>query len=213
MAIIGVPAAITAAATVFARNFISGEKKIKRRVVRRYSIDDPQFERSMSQLLGPPILADNLVTPLRNGVEIFPAMLKAIESAERSVTFETFIYWEGEMVQKFADALAEKARQGVKVHVLMDGIGCDCVDRDALRRMVDAGVELEIYHAANFARVNHRTHRKLLVIDGTVGFTGGVGIADYWSGDADAEDIGVIHIIAWKDRWWRSCKPPSWIIG
>ncbi len=74
------------------RNFISGEKKIKHRIAQRYGISDPQFERSMSQLLGPPILDGNLVQPLHNGVEIFPAMLAAIERAERSITFETFIY-------------------------------------------------------------------------------------------------------------------------
>jgi len=185
---IALTAAVTAAATIFARNFISGEKKIKRRVKRRYAVADPQFERAMSQLLGPPILPGNVVTPLRNGVEIFPAMLRGIESAERTITFETFVYWEGEMVQKFSEALAAKARQGVKVHVLMDGIGCDCVNGDALRRMVDAGLELEIYHTRNFARVNSRTHRKLLVIDGKLGFTGGVGIADYWMGDADSPE-------------------------
>ncbi len=181
---IGVTAVATAAVTIFARNFISGEEKIKNRIAQRYGISDPQFERALGQLLGPPILDGNLVTPLVNGVEIFPAMLAAIERAERSITFETFIYWEGHIAQKFADALADKARRGVKVHVLMDGVGCNCVNGPAIRQMTDAGVELEIYHAANFARVNHRTHRKLLVVDGVVGFTGGVGIADEWDGNA-----------------------------
>ena len=181
---IGVTAVATAAVTIFARNFISGEEKIKNRIAQRYGISDPQFERALGQLLGPPILDGNLVTPLVNGVEIFPAMLAAIERAERSITFETFIYWEGHIAQKFADALADKARRGVKVHVLMDGVGCNCVNGPAIRQMSDAGVELEIYHAANFARVNHRTHRKLLVVDGVVGFTGGVGIADEWDGNA-----------------------------
>ena len=99
---IGITALATAAVTAFARNFISGEKKIKRRVPRKYSIDDPLFERSMSQLLGPPILDGNLVTPLRNGAQIFPAMLAAIENATRSITLETFIYWSGEIAEKFA---------------------------------------------------------------------------------------------------------------
>ena len=76
---IGTTAVVTAAVTTFARNFISGEKKIKHRIAQRYGISDPQFERSMSQLMGPPILEGNVVTPLHNGVEIFPAMLKAIE--------------------------------------------------------------------------------------------------------------------------------------
>ena len=193
---IGVTALATAAITMFARNFISGEKKIKRRIVKRYGISDPQFERSMSQLLGPPILDGNQVTPLRNGVEIFPAMLAAIESAERTITFETFVYWSGRIAQKFSDALAAKARRGVKVHVLMDGVGCNCVNGPALREMTDAGVQLEIYHRANLARINQRTHRKLLVIDGAIGFTGGVGIADEWDGNAQSPD-------EWRDSHYR----------
>lgn len=185
---IGVTAAVTAAITVIVRNFISGEKKIKHRIAQRYGISDPQFERAMSQLLGPPIVGGNRVNALRNGVEIFPAMLGAIENAERSVTFETFIYWSGAIADRFAEALAAKARAGLKVHVLIDGVGCNCINGDALRRMVDAGVELELYHVASFARTNHRTHRKLLVVDGRVGFTGGVGIADNWDGDADSPE-------------------------
>jgi len=185
---IGITAAVTAAVTTFARNFVSGEKKIKHRIAQRYGIADPQFERAMSQLLGPPILDGNLVTPLRNGVEIFPAMLAAIERAERTITFESFIYWSGDIAQRFAMALADRARRGVKVHVLLDGVGCNCVNGDAPREMAGAGVELEIYHVANFARANHRTHRKLLVIDGVIGFTGGVGIADEWDGDAGSPE-------------------------
>lgn len=193
---IGITALVTAAITAFVRNFISGEKKIKQRIVQRYGISDPQFERALGQLLGPPILEGNLVKPLRNGVEIFPAMLAAIESAKRSITFETFIYWSGSIAQKFADALARRARDGVKVHVLIDGVGCNCVSGPAVREMVDAGVELEIYHRSNFARANHRTHRKLLVIDGAVGFTGGVGIADEWDGNASSPN-------EWRDSHYR----------
>lgn len=147
---IGVTALAAAAATTFARNFISGEKKIKHRIAQRYGISDPQFERALGQLLGPPILAGNLVEPLRNGVEIFPAMLAAIAHAERSITFETFIYWSSGIARKFAGALADKARRGVKVHVLMDGVGCNCVNGSALRQMAGAGVELEIYHDGEF---------------------------------------------------------------
>lgn len=185
---IGATAVATAALTIFARNFISGEKKIKRRIVHRYGISEPDFERSMSQLLGPPILDGNRVRPLRNGVEIFPSMLEAIRRAQRTITFETFIYCDGDVAHRFADALSERARAGVKVHLLVDGMGCDCVTGAVLRQMREAGVELEIYHMANFARTNHRTHRKLLVVDGTIGFTGGVGIADQWDGDARSPD-------------------------
>jgi cardiolipin synthase len=193
---IALTATVTAAVTTFARNFVSGEKKIKRRIAQRYGISDPQFERAMSQLLGPPILDGNHVTPLRNGREIFPAMLAAIESAERTVTFETFIYWSGAIAQQFAAALMAAVRRGVKVHVLLDGLGCNCVNGPLLREVADAGVELEIYHLSNFARANHRTHRKLLVIDGRIGFTGGVGIADEWDGDAASPD-------EWRDSQYR----------
>ncbi|RYD19184.1 MAG: cardiolipin synthase B [Verrucomicrobiaceae bacterium] len=176
--------------TLFIKNFISGEKKIKRRIPRRYNIEDPDFERSMSQLLGPPILDGNRIVRLENGDEIFPAMLAGIESAETTICFETYIYWNGEMAEKFSVALANKARQGVKVHVLIDGMGCDCVEGESLRRMVDAGAQVEVYHlrAHNLTNFNQRTHRKLLIIDGKKGFTGGVGIADDWRGNADGPD-------------------------
>jgi cardiolipin synthase len=185
MATVAVTAGVSALLTVFIRNFVSGEKKIKYRIAQRYGIADPQFERAMSQLLGPPIVGGNQVIPLQNGREIFPAMLDAINKAERTITFETFIYWSGEISTLFAGRLAAKARAGVKVHVLIDAVGCNCVNGEALRVMVDAGVELELYHMTSVARANHRTHRKLLVVDGKVGFTGGVGIADQWDGDAE----------------------------
>ncbi|RYD31957.1 MAG: cardiolipin synthase B, partial [Verrucomicrobiaceae bacterium] len=155
-----------------------------------YNIEDPDFERSMSQLLGPPILDGNRIVRLENGDEIFPAMLDGIASARVSVCFETYIYWSGEMAEAFSLALSAKAREGVKVHVLIDGFGCDCVEGVPLRRMQEAGVQLEVYHLRphNLTNVNQRTHRKLLIIDGKMGFTGGVGIADEWLGDADGPD-------------------------
>jgi cardiolipin synthase len=185
---IGVTAVATSLVTLVIKNFISGEKKIRRRIPRKYDIADPAFERSMSQLLGPPILGGNRITPLTNGVEIFPAMLAGIARAKATITFETYIFWNGEVAEQFSLALAAKAREGVKVHVLIDGMGCDCVEGEALRRMTSAGVELEVYHLKTPGRINQRTHRKLLVIDGALGFTGGVGIADQWLGNADAAD-------------------------
>ena len=185
---IGVTAAAAAFATLVINNFISGEKKIRRRIPRRYGTGDPQFERSMSQLLGPPILEGNQVTRLQNGVEIFPAMLAGIAGAKTTITFETYIFCAGEIADRFAEALAAKAREGVRVHVLLDGMGCDCVEGEPLRRMREAGVEVEVYHLQNPNRINQRTHRKLLVIDGKLGFTGGVGISDEWLGDADSPE-------------------------
>lgn len=188
--------------TLFVKNFISGEKKIKQQIPRRYDIASKQFERSMSHLLGPPILEGNRITRLENGVEIFPAMLAGIARAERTICFETFIYWCGEAAEIFSQALSARAREGVRVHVLIDGMGCDCVDGKSLRRMKEAGVELEVYHLhmRNLTNVNQRTHRKLLIIDGRQGFTGGAGVADEWFGNADTPD-------QWRDTHYQVDGP------
>ena len=127
----------------------------------------------------------------RNGVEIFPAMLGAIKEGKRTVTFETFIYWSGSIGRDFADALSGRARAGVKVHVLLDWVGSTRMEAELLERMEQAGVDVRRYHPPRWytlSKMNNRTHRKLLVIDGTVGFTGGVGIADPWLGDAQDKE-------------------------
>ncbi len=176
-------------ATLIARNFISVEKKISHQIAHAYGVSDPQFERALGQLLGPAIIAGNRVTAFQNGDEIFPAMLHAIRGAKRSVTFESFIYWKGHVAEQFTTALAERARAGVKVHVLLDGLGCNCVNGALIRQMRQAGAEVEIYNIVqlyDIDRVNNRTHRKLLVVDGRIGFTGGVGIGDNWSGHAQS---------------------------
>ena len=178
---------VTLFATLLLMNFATGEKRIERQLERRYDIDDPQFVRSMSSLLGPPLLAGNKVKVLVNGDQIFPAMLAAIRGAERTITFETYIYWSESIGQEFADALSERARAGIKVHVLLDWIGSVKMEQRYLDEMKHAGVSIERYHEphwSHLARLNNRTHRKVLVIDGRVGFTGGVGIADQWRGDA-----------------------------
>ncbi len=112
---LGAAAVASSLLTLFVKNFISGEKKIKQRIARRYDIAGGQFERSMSQLLGPPILGGNRIRRLENGVEIFPAMLAAIAGAKETICFETYIYWSGEMAERFAIALSAKARDGLKV--------------------------------------------------------------------------------------------------
>jgi len=201
---LGATAVTASALTLFVKNFISGEKKIKRMIPRLYDISDGQFERSMSQLLGPPILGGNRIRRLENGAEIFPAMLEGIARAKQTICFETYIYWGGKMADRFSLALSAKALEGVKVHVLIDGMGCDCIEGESLRRMREAGVELEVYHlrARNLTNVNQRTHRKLLVIDGRQGFTGGVGIGDNWMGTADGPD----H---WRDTHYQVDGPAA----
>ncbi|MCC2659088.1 MAG: cls [Panacagrimonas sp.] len=152
-----------------------------------YGTGDPQFERSMGGFLGPAIVEGNRVTPYDNGDQIFPALLDAIRGARVSINFETFIYWSGDIGRRVADALAERSRAGVPVHVLIDWLGSDRIDDAVLEVLDQAGVEVQRYHPLRWYsihRLNNRTHRKLLIVDGRVGFTGGVGIADEWTGHA-----------------------------
>ncbi len=196
-ALVGALAAVLM--TVIVLNLTGGEQRIERELTHRYGIADAQFQRELGTLLGPPILGGNRVANLENGVEIFPAMLEAIRGAQRSICFETYIYWSGEIGRRFVDALSERARAGVPVHVLMDWVGSQRMDERLIRQLTEAGVEVERYHPLHWyhlARMNNRTHRKLLVVDGAVGFTGGVGIADNWDGNAESP----AH---WRDSHYR----------
>ena len=196
---IAITFALTALLGLIAVNFTGGEKQLDRQVPRLYASADPQFKRAMGSLLGPGILGGNRVEALINGQQIFPAMLQAIRSAEKSITFETYIYWSGDIGLEFATALADRAKAGVKVHVLLDWIGSGKIDDDYLQEMEKAGVEVRKFHKPawyNLAKLNNRTHRKLLVVDGKIGFTGGVGIAPQWTGNAEDAD----H---WRDSHYR----------
>jgi cardiolipin synthase A/B len=179
--------AATVAAVLIGVNFMGGEKKIERRIERLYSLSDPRFGHELGVLLGPPFLPGNRHQALLNGEQIFPTMLEAIRSAQQSITFETYIYWSGEIGSEFAEALAERARRGVKVHVLLDWVGSAKVTERFVTDMVAAGAQVHKYHPPHWShlgRMNNRTHRKVLVVDGHVAFTGGVGIAPQWTGRA-----------------------------
>ena len=181
----------TGALVLLALNFTAGEKKVQQQLPRLYSTAHPQFERALGSLLGPGIVGGNAVTELINGDQIFPPMLAAIKAAQKSVTFETYIYWSGDIGKQFASALSERARAGVPVHVLLDWVGSAKMEESYLAEMKEAGVQIEKFHKPhwyNLARMNNRTHRKLLVVDGQVGFTGGVGIAPAWTGNAQDPD-------------------------
>jgi cardiolipin synthase len=184
---IAISATATFVLVVLAMNFATPEKEMERKLEHRHAVSDLQFRREMSVMLGPSIAAGNQVTALQNGAEIFPAMLEAIRGARTSVTFETYIYWSGEVGEEFTAALSERARAGVPVAVTIDWAGSVKMDRALLDRMEEAGVRLQRYRPLrwyNLGRFNNRTHRKLLVVDGRIGFTGGVGIADHWQGEA-----------------------------
>jgi cardiolipin synthase len=192
-------AALVLLVTVLAANFATPEKKLARRVHHHHDVCDPQFRREMGVLLGPSIVEGNSVVDLQNGDEIFPAMLAAIRGARRTIEFETYIYWSGAIGREFSEALSERARAGVKVCVILDWAGSLKMEDALLDEMRRAGVRVERYRPLrwyNLSRLNNRTHRKLLVVDGQIGFTGGVGIADLWTGNAEDPE----H---WRDMHFR----------
>ncbi len=173
--------------SVIAANFVRNEKKVQYAIEATYGIDDPQFTRTVGALLGPALIPGNQVTELLNGDAIFPEMLAGIRGARHTITFETFIYWSGEIGKEFADALSERARAGVRVLILLDWVGSVKMDDSLLEQLRDSGCEVVRYHAPRWyhlTRLNNRTHRKVLVADGKIGFTGGVGIGDEWTGNA-----------------------------
>ncbi len=196
---IAITVVVTVLAVVLAMNFATPEKKLEKPVAHRHAVSDPAFEREMSVMLGPAILPGNRVTALQNGDEIFPAMLQAIRGARTSITFETYIYWSGEIGKEFTHALAERAQAGLPVNVIVDWAGSIKMDDELLEQMQKAGVRIHHYRPLRWyslSRVNNRTHRKLLVVDGRIGFTGGIGIADQWLGNAQDPD----H---WRDSHFR----------
>jgi cardiolipin synthase len=151
--------------------------------------DPEHYRRTLEALMGIRATDGNAIQVLRNGREIFPAMLEAIRRAERTVDFMTYVYWRGEPAEWFADALAERARAGVRVRVLVDAIGGRLMTDGLADRMREAGVLFELFRppVREWKRASHRTHRRVLLIDGVVGFTGGVGVAEEWLGDARNE--------------------------
>ncbi|MDB6173434.1 MAG: cls [Chthoniobacteraceae bacterium] len=161
-------------------------------------IRDPDFRQAIGSIIGSGVVGGNRVTTLVNGDQIFPSMLAAIRGAKKTITFETFVFEKGDVPKAFAEAFAERARAGVKVHLILDAHGAK-KSRVYHSMMETAGVQIVKYHpifALDVRRYNNRTHRKLLVIDGKVAFIGGVGIADQWSGNAQSPE----H---WRDSHYR----------
>jgi cardiolipin synthase len=154
-------------------------------------VDSPDFLRAAEALTGAPIAPGNDVELLINGDRIFPAFLETIRSAERTLCVQTYVYWRGDIAQEVASAICERARAGVNCHVILDALGAAKMDRSLIDDMDDAGVEVvRLRPPKPYAvrRLANRTHRRLLVADGRVGMTGGVGIAAEWTGDAQDPD-------------------------
>ncbi|MFE2050651.1 phospholipase D-like domain-containing protein [Streptomyces sp. NPDC059459] len=146
-----------------------------------------RIRRRLERLIGIAATEGNSLTVLRNGDEIFTAMLAGIHRAEHTVDMMTFVYWRGDIARRFAEALAERARAGVRVRLLLDGFGSRLIEAEQLRTMERAGVQVAWFRKPLYLsplKQNHRCHRKVLVVDEETAFTGGVGIAEEWCGDA-----------------------------
>ncbi|MCX4776149.1 phospholipase D-like domain-containing protein [Streptomyces sp. NBC_01264] len=150
-----------------------------------------RLRRRLERLIGIAATEGNALTPLRNGDEIFAAMLRGIRGAQHTVDMMTFVYWKGDIARDFARALAERARAGVRVRLLLDGFGSRLIERELLEEMERAGVVVAWFRKPLYLsplKQNHRCHRKVLVVDEETAFTGGVGIAEEWCGNARNEN-------------------------
>lgn len=155
-----------------------------------YAERKQRIRRRLERLIGIAATENNALVALRNGDEIFTAMLESIRSARHTVDMMTFVYWRGEIAREFAAALAGRAREGVRVRLLLDGFGSRLIEQELLDEMEQAGVQVAWFRKPLWLsplKQNHRCHRKVLVVDETTGYTGGVGIAEEWCGDARDE--------------------------
>jgi cardiolipin synthase len=166
-------------------------------------VDSPDFVRTAEALTGAPISEGSEVELFVNGDAIFPAILETIAAAERTLNLETYVYWKGDITNRVADAICERARAGVRCRVLLDALGSAVMDRGQVRQMEDSGVDVRRFRPIRpytLRRLANRSHRRVLVVDGKVGMTGGVGIAEEWTGDAGDPD----H---WRDTHVRVVGP------
>jgi cardiolipin synthase A/B len=155
------------------------------------TVADPEFINTMAGAAGVPFIGGNSLVLLNNGDAFYPAMLKAIAEAQHSITIEAYIYWAGDIGLRFARALAEAGQRGVRVKIMLDAVGSSSVGNDILKILETGGCHVAWYNPLRWnhlRRINNLTHRKSLIIDGRVGFTGGAGIADHWTGDAHDDE-------------------------
>jgi cardiolipin synthase len=156
-----------------------------------FEIESEDFSQTVSGATGMVFLDGNTIAVFNNGDEFYPAMLAAIEDAEESVTVEAYIYWAGDIGRRFAQALARRAKAGGSVKILLDAVGSATIGSEILETLESGGCQLAWYNRIQWyslGRFNHRTHRKSLIADGRIGFTGGAGIADVWLGHAQDPD-------------------------
>lgn len=178
-------------AWVLATGCLGPRMELRKQVAPGCTVTNEVFARSMAAIVGSPFVGGNLITPLVNGDEIFPAMLRAIDSATNTINLENYLWRSGPLSDEFVAAVCERARLGVEVRVITDALGSIRLNDHDVRRMRTAGVKLHFYNPPRLhglPKLNFRDHRKLLIVDGIIGFTGGVCIADEWTGDAETKE-------------------------
>lgn len=151
-----------------------------------FPVDSDEFITTLEGATGVPHVPGNSFEVLVNGDRFYPRMLADIRAARQSIAVEAYIYWAGDVGAEFAAALAERASQGLRVLVLLDAVGASDIGDDTLRTLREGGCTVAWYnplHWKTLDRINNRTHRKSLIVDGAVAYTGGAGIADHWRGD------------------------------
>ena len=188
------PAGIAAAGTAW---YAADSLRHRRESGRGYDLHGeadargPGFLRATEALTGAPISHGNTVELLINGDRIFPRFLEALRGAERTICLLTYVYWQGDIAVDVARTLCERARAGVECNVILDAVGAMKMDTGLVEEMQEAGVRVVRFRPPKpyaVRRLNNRTHRKICVVDGRVGLTGGVGIAEEWTGDAEDAD-------------------------
>jgi cardiolipin synthase A/B len=153
-----------------------------------HAIDDPLFPGYVSALLGTNATGGNAYEVLTNGDQIFPPMLAAVNAAQRRISFETYIYNKGSVGQQFTDAFIAAAKRGVLVQLVVDAMGSNKIPKEWAEAMKSAGIKIGEFGQPKWyslEELNYRTHRKILVVDGRIAFTGGVGLDDQWLGHAE----------------------------
>ena len=156
-----------------------------------FTIASDDFLNTMAGATNTPFTVGNRIEILNNGDEFYPRMLADIANAKESITMEAYIYWAGDVGLRFATALAAKAREGVIVKLLLDAVGSSSISDEILETLTASGCKVAWFHPIHWysiKRINNRTHRKSLIIDGRLGYTGGAGIADHWLGHAQDAD-------------------------
>ena len=160
-------------------------------------VGEPSFFRTIEAHTDAPIVGGNRIEVLLNGNETFPAILRDIRAAKSTITFAQYLYEGGSIAREIAQAFAERGRAGVKVHILLDDHGSGNAPAEIIDIMKQGGCEVEYFRRIEaegiifpwkLLRYNYRSHRRVLVIDGKIGFTGGYGISDAWTGDGRTPD-------------------------